>query len=287
MFGILWVAEQAKGGGSTEGVVSGDSGIYGGQVTVTDPNGANPNASIGNSTTSALGSYSVTVDKKYKGKTVNVHIEKGEGDNKIIENKNGVTVSYLNPPDNNCLTAFAISAGTATFGGNSYSLSGTFSAVDTAVDYNPLSATYGNVSGSVLASSLQITATGSAGTLAISLSYDAPYTMNLASMWALENPFPYSVSFSYPFSGNVLLNGGSTPFSGTATASVTMDVNLVDSTSVSAQVNTQYGEIDFSFQGQGQESLIAPIPEPSTFTLFGLGTLSLLACGWRRRTANA
>jgi hypothetical protein len=42
---------------------------------------------------------------------------------------------------------------------------------------------------------------------------------------------------------------------------------------------------DYSYGNTPLEATITAVPEPSTFVLFGIGAISLLACGWRKRRA--
>ena len=182
-----------------------------------------------------------------------------------------VNVSSLNPPDTTTTTtASLVSTSTATLGSNTFALTGGFSALDTSVDYDPTSPTYGNVSGVVLASAFNITGNGPAGTLALSLSGDEAYTVNLASVWAEATT---AISIDTDISGIATLNGVSTPFSGSLTGTDTFSDDGTDDIVFNFTANTQFGQISGPIEAMGYETL--NVPEPNSIALLiGLGLSS-------------
>jgi hypothetical protein len=174
---------------------------------------------------------------------------------------------------------------TATLGVSTFALSGSFATIATAVDYDPASANYGNLSGVIPASAFMIQGTGTSGTIALSLNSDLPWMVNMASVWA---PGPadllaagLSVPFSTPLSGTLMFGASSTPFSGTANGNVTFFDNNIEVINSTFNFTSDFGPVSGRLEASGA-SILTQVPEPESYTLMlaGLGLLGFLA---RRR----
>jgi len=127
--------------------------------------------------------------------------------------------SKFTPPSDIVVTQLTVQPGSAvTVGGNSVALSGGFTTIANAVDYIPSSPTYGTLSGVIPTSSFNV----NGANLQIALSANAPWMINLASIWGQNIPDSgLAVPFSQPLSGTIFINSVPNPFTGNFTGTVT------------------------------------------------------------------
>ena len=104
------------------------------------------------------------------------------------------------------------------------------------------------------------------------------------------NGIPTGVLFSGSFSGTstwvlVTLANGTHNYILTGVLSGTMGGQAVDGVTVQLTINTGKGYFDGSTTISGGDTLVSAVPEPSTYALFGIGTLAV--AGVVRRKALA
>lgn len=157
--------------------VGGTSTLANATVTITLPP-----ATVFTTTTDNQGRWRYVLPKGTKGK-VDVVITKAGDPNRDVGSAN--VASLGSPPGTTGMTVATVSSGsTAAVGAASFALTGGFTAIDNAADYNPLSPTYGQVSGFVPAGLLSLSGSDGHGhTLALALSSDATFSLDLASIW--------------------------------------------------------------------------------------------------------
>ena len=133
------------------------------------------------------------------------------------------TAAVFNPPLNRVVSKYTILSGsTVQFGAESFTVSGTYTLVDTTVDYTVGSPTFGEESGFL--SAVNVVATGSAGAITFGLSGAPSYTANLAPIWATPDlPATLPIPVDVTFSGFLSLDGSTTPFSGTLSDTTTFN----------------------------------------------------------------
>lgn len=137
----------SPGGEGTRGQITGRKPMGVG-VTVTFPDGTTATAPPDNKVI-----WTVDVPKAMPNGKATITGTDGENDS--------TTIALLHPPGTTYIASHVVQSGSlASVGGNTFAISGHFSALDTAVDYNPSSPTYGNVSGSIPASLFQLVGTG-------------------------------------------------------------------------------------------------------------------------------
>jgi hypothetical protein len=83
-------------------------------------------------------------------------------------------------------------------------------------------------------------------------------------------------------SGNFAMGGTSYPFSGMITENSTFYDGDVEGIQETLNFSSDLGPITGTVYATGLSTLV-PTPEPSALVLVGLGTLSLLAYGWRHQ----
>ena len=192
-------------------------------------------------------------------------------------------VGNFNPPGVGVTTPLAVAFGsTATLGASTFNLSGSFATIATGVDYDPASANYGILSGIIPASVFRIQGTGLAGNIALSLSGDLPWMVNMASVWephSLDQLISgLSVPFSTPLSGTLLFGVDSTPFSGAAVGNVVFFDNDIEEINATFNFTSDFGPVSGTLEASGASFLTA-VPEPETYILMivGFGMLGLVA----------
>ncbi len=189
------------------------------------------------------------------------------------------TAAVFNPPFNRVVSKYTILSGsTVQFGTNSFAVSGTYTLVDTTIDYTVGSPTFGEESGFL--SAVNVVATGSAGAITFGLSGAPSYTANLAPIWATPDlPATLPIPVDVTFSGFLSLDGSTTPFSGTLSDTTTFNPDGSVSDLDILDIVTGLGPITGSISALATPMLV--VPEPSTLTLLALGCSGIF--GLRRR----
>ena len=245
--------------------------LGGGTITVTLPDGTKKTGTV-----PPTGRVRIPLPPGTKG-NVDVEIKKG-----AEIDTGSTTISSLNPPSVETLTSAVIQPGsTATLGAFSTALTGSFATIDTSVDYNPASPTYGQISGILPTSSFNIQGGScAAGNFGFTLSGDQSYTVNLASIWTSGVYDGSQVALSTPISGTASCGSQVVPFSGTVTGTDTFEPGGIDDIDFTLQASTADGPLTVDITAIGTESLI---PEPTAAGLFGIAALGLGAAGlWTR-----
>jgi hypothetical protein len=243
-----------------------------------------------NPTVGGVTTYMTTADAKG-----NYEFKIPKGDFGSLKDKGNVTVTspgcpnstttlaaVFTPGVNAVATASTVNPGsTATAGGMTFALSGGFTALDTNVDYNPASPTFGKLSSVLLASRFQLTGTGIGGTLGLTLNADQPFTVSLLPAWQSPTLSGNTIAFSnLPFSGTATFNSTVSPFTGTAGGTVTFLDGGVEDTIFNFSASTDFGTVAGSVAAQGTSEIA---PEPSSAVLLLTGATALAALALRRR----
>jgi hypothetical protein len=151
--------------------------------------------------------------------------------------------------------------------------------VDTNVDYNPASPTFGNLTGEVLASQSQLNGIGSSGTIGLMLANDEPFVLSLLPAWNSPTLEGNAVSFSVPITGIATFNTVVSPFSGIFEGNFTTLPDDQEMITASFDLTTNFGPADGLISAVGVSEL-ASIPEPSSLILFSTAIVaSLFAAG--------
>ena len=219
-----------------------------------------------------------------------------KGDFGSLKNKGNVTVSAPGCPNTRTQLAEAFTPGTnavatvstvnpgstaTAAGGITFALSGGFTAVDTNVDYNSASPTFGKLTSFLLASKFQLTGIGSGGTLGLALNADQPFTVSLLSAWQSPTLSGNTIAFSnLPFSGTATFNALTSPFSGTAGGTVLFLDDGVENTNFNFNVSTNFGAVTGSVSTLGTSQLV---PEPSSAVSLLLGASAVAALALLRQ----
>ena len=256
--------------------VAGTSTLANATVTITLPTG--PTVTT---TTDNLGRWKRVLPAGTKGK-VKVIITKPGDPNRDV---GGANVASLGAPPGTVGTTVAtvLNGSAAAIGGATFALHGGFTAIDNAVDYNPSSPTYGQVSGFVPAALLALSGSdGHGNTLSLALTGDAAFSLGLASVWnyiaANGDVAGQTAAIAVaPVSGIAVFDGQPVSFAGTVGGTETFgdpqfDPNplvgldpAIDSFDLTFKLSTAAGElIDGTILASGPE---AAIPEPSSFGL--------------------
>lgn len=184
-------------------------------------------------------------------------------------------------------TDLTVSTGSiAHFGGDNYTLSGSFTTANNNAVYDPLSPNYGDVSGVVLASTFVLNGVGPSGTLELRFQDDAPYTINFASAWStFVQPPETIVPVMLPLTGLVSADGGTTwiPFTGTGSGQVTFSGTL-ESVALNFSLDTQYGAVTGEVDAAGRSDCV---PEPSTWAMMLIGFAGLGVVNRRKRFSQS
>ena len=204
----------------------------------------------------------------------------------------GKTVAMLTPGENALVSVCVANANSSvSVGGNSYTVSGQFTAVTTGWDSDPNSPTYGNMSSMVLRSgfSLAVPALG----LSITLPTDWAFGFNVAAVDAAiasQGSDFVSAQTAIPLSPTAISlqigsGGQSYTASGTVTGTGTAAIGDQDSGTFDASLsNAQLGNMGLHLDMSIADSLVS-IPEPSVLALLAVGGLVLLGCRSRRAKA--
>jgi hypothetical protein len=128
----------------------------------------------------------------------------------------------LLPGQNKAETVLAVLPGsTGTVAGANFNLAGSFAFLATNVDYDTNSATYGDLSGVLPASSFQLEgASGTNETLSLALNGDQPWTFSMLSAWAATNASDDAISFTIPLTGTVIFGLGPSNYVGSFSGDV-------------------------------------------------------------------
>jgi hypothetical protein len=191
------------------------------------------------------------------------------------------SVSVFSPGSTNVVSTYALAAGSSlTFGTSVFALSGGYTTVDTIVDYDPSSPTYGTETGFL--GGLNIAASGTAGTVTFDLASEPAYSVNLASIWGEQiPPAGLSVPIDVTFSGTLSFASSSSPFTGTFVGTDTFlsDGSTIDQGTIS--FDNDFGLFTGNLTASALP-VVEPVPEPSSASLFmtAIGAITLLgACG--------
>ena len=191
------------------------------------------------------------------------------------------TAAIFNPPLNRVVSKYTILSGsTVQFGAQSFTVSGTYTLVDTTIDYTVGSPTFGEESGFL--SAVNVVATGSSGAITFSLAGAPSYTANLAPIWATPDlPATLPIPVDVAFSGFLSLDGSTTPFSGTLSDTTTFNPDGSVSDLDVLDIMTDVGPITGSISAFATPTVV--VPEPSALTLLALGCGAIFGLRSSRR----
>ncbi len=197
------------------------------------------------------------------------------------------SATIFTPPTNTVVSAFTLGGGSSlSFGGDTFALTGGFTAIDTHVDYNPLSPTFGMEGGSI--QDVAIGGSSGGNTVSLLLSTPPTYSLALAPLWASAIPggIPdggLSTPADLALSGTLLFDSVHIPFTGTFTGTVTFLNDGSTTEQGSLSLLTSFGTATGSLSGSAIPQL-EPVPEPRDFGIVGLVCGLLLCC--RPRSAG-
>lgn len=192
-------------------------------------------------------------------------------------------VNIFDPPSNVVVSAFKINPGSnLVLGGNTLALSGGFSAVQTTVDYDPASPTYGVETGYIDAISIQ--ASGAPGTAILHVAPTTTQT-SLAGVWSqllpLTGPYPaggVSAPDAFSFSGMLEFNSSMTPFDATFDGTITFLEDGSTTALGTLAMSTSFGSVTGTLSASAFPQLV-PEPETGSLDLLGLGLIGLVLRG--------
>ena len=179
------------------------------------------------------------------------------------------------PGVNVVVSDFTVNPGSQlTFAGNTFALTGGFTTIETNVDYNPQSPTYGSETGHVQA--VDLVASGAQGlTFAFGL---GSTQLNLAPVWAQVLPtgiFPaegISVPDSFAFSGMLDFDSLASPFTGDFNGAITFFDDGSTTALGALTINTDFGPATGTLSASALPRLV---PEPASLSLLSLALIGL------------
>jgi hypothetical protein len=184
--------------------------------------------------------------------------------------------NIFTPPSNVVVSAFVLDAGSSlSFEGDTFALAGGFTAIDTHVDYDPLSPTFGIEGGSI--QNVVIAGSSGGNTVTLLLSTPPAYSLSLGPLWASAIPggIPaggLSTAANLALSGTLLFNSVPVPFTGTFNGTVTFLDDGSTTEQGSLNLLTSFGPATGSISGSAFPQLV-PVPEPRS-----LGVVALVCC---------
>ncbi len=187
-----------------------------------------------------------------------------------------IVASTFSPPSNIVVSDFEINSGSVlTLAGSTFTLSGGFTAVQTAVNYDPTSPSYGIELGFIADAS--ITGTGVAGTFQFGLVGNTSTETHLASVWeqVLLDGFPVggvSTEQDFEFAGILMFGTVPTPFSGFFDGTATFFADGSTTAQGTLNLTTSFGPASGPISASAVPQVV-PTPGIGTFALILLGLL--------------
>lgn len=240
-------------------------------VTYTDANGKQQQRSV---TISLFGAGNTLIQPK-KGTTVTI-----KNQTQPAVPASTFVASLFDPPSNIVVSDYAINVGsTLNFGGDLFDIVGSFTTIDTTIDYDPFSPSYGIEEGFL--SEFDIQAIGPTGVVTFDINGTPTYTQDFSSIWGLLIP-PIGLSMPYltSFSGDLAFNSSVSPFTGDFIGEITFFDDGSQTVSGALNMSTGFGLASGALTASAKPSLV---PSPATLPLLGLGLIFLLGHRFNRR----
>lgn len=200
----------------------------------------------------------------------------------VTENKvPTATVQLFAPGSNEVVSEYALATNSSLVSGTDvFAMSGGYTTVDTNVDYDPSSPTFGTETGFL--SKVDIVASGSAGTVKFNLASNPTYSVNLAPIWGEDiPPGGLSVPLDVTFSGTLFFNAIPSSFSGTFSGTDTFFTDGSTTDQGTITFDTDFGVFTGNLTASAQPVLVA-VPETSTWVEMLIGFAGLGYVGWRK-----
>lgn len=183
------------------------------------------------------------------------------------DNKESIKITFLEPPGKGTILVadHTVSAGSIIdIGGILGSVTGTYTAITTGYDADPLSPTFGLLTGLFPALDFNLTASSSVGTVFLTLPSDVYFSVNTLGT--------DSFIFDIPINGAMTIGSVAGMFSIRASGTATSDTFGTESFDYSVVGTSTFGDVSGLIHSSG---LQIPVPEPATLALLAIGLAGL------------